>query len=182
MPSFERLVEEYGERAFQYAYRLTGNVDDAKDLVQEVFCRALRNWRGYDDSQPVENWFFTILRNLYLDGVRRLERRPTVSLDAPAEDGEPGSDGYDEIAENRADRVLEALEREESAVTVRAALKRLKPEHRAVLTLADVEGFAYEKIARVLRCPVGTVRSRVSRARNALKAVLTEEALAGDRD
>lgn len=175
--TIERLVQEYGERAFQFAYRLTGNVGEAKELTQEAFYRALKNWESYDHSQPVDHWFFTILRNLFLDGLKRFDKTNVLSLDMPAEDAE---EDYAEILEERSDRILETLEREESGKKVREALERLTAEHRAVLTLADLEGLPYEDIAKVIRCPVGTVRSRVSRARNALKRQLLQEA--GIRD
>ena len=75
---FEGFVREYGERAFQFAYRLTGNVEDAKDLVQDAFHRALRSWDRYDPSRPLDAWFFTILRHLYFDSRKRAGRRKTV--------------------------------------------------------------------------------------------------------
>lgn len=180
MPSFERLVADYGERAFQLAFHLTGNVEDARDLVQEVFYKALRGWREFDASRPVESWLFTILRNVYLDGLRRSARREFVSLDEPVE--EDGDRVCETLAQPGADALLEALEREESGRAVRVALKRLVPEQRAVLCLADMDGLSYAEVAEVLDCPVGTVRSRISRARTALKALLEGEAIAGDRD
>ena len=179
MSGIERLVKDYGERAFQFAFRLTGNADDARELVQESYYRVLRNWERYDTSQPLENWFFSILRHVFLDGLRKFDKQGNVaSLDAPVEDARDKS--YDEVLEDRADRVLEALERQESVRAVRDAMERLTAEHRGVLTLADLEGLSYEEISQVLDCPVGTVRSRVSRARLALKRVLLEEA--GIRD
>ena len=173
MSGIERLVQDYGERAFQFAYRLTGNADEARELVQEAFYRVLRNWERYDQSQPLENWFFSILRHVFLDGLRKFEKGNLVSLDVAVEAAEKG---YDEVVEDRADRVLEALERQESVRQVRQAMDRLTADHRGVLTLADLEGLSYEEIGRVLDCPVGTVRSRVSRARLALKSLLLEEA------
>lgn len=176
---FERLVGEYGEKAFQLAYGLTGSVEEARELVQEAFCRAFERWDSYDRSQPVKNWFYTILRHLFVDGVRRVERESVVSLDEaqPHEDGgpDPGHGALADALEDRSDRLLEALEREESGSRVRDAFSSLTREHRAVLTLADLDGLSYEDIAKVIRCPVGTVRSRVSRARNALKRLLLEE-------
>ncbi|MBI4347152.1 MAG: sigma-70 family RNA polymerase sigma factor [Elusimicrobia bacterium] len=170
---FERLVGEYGEKAFQFAYGLTGSADEARELVQAAFCRAFEHWDSYDRSQPVRNWLYTILRHLFLDRVRRAEREGVVlSLDEPGpeEDGELA-----DVLEDRSDRVLEALEREESGSRVRDAFRSLARGHREVLTLADLDGLSYEDIAKVIRCPIGTVRSRVNRARGALKRRLLEE-------
>ncbi len=171
-PGFESLVGEYGERAFQFAYRLTNNVEDARELVQEAFCRAFSRWESYDRALPIQNWFFAILRHVFLDGLKRFDASNLLSLDEPEEESK---EDYAEILEDRSDRLLETLEREESGRKVREALLRLSREHRAVLMLADVEGMSYEDIAKVLHCPVGTVRSRVSRARNALKKRLVRE-------
>jgi RNA polymerase sigma-70 factor (ECF subfamily) len=143
-PGIERLVEEYGERAYQFAFRMTNSQEQARELVQEAFYRVLRNWERYDRSQPLDHWFFSILRHLFVDGVRRFEKLNVVSIDAPAEEsGQP----YDEILEDQAERLLERLEREESGTAVRRALERLTAEHRAVLMLADVEGLSYEQIS-----------------------------------
>lgn len=169
---FESLVGEYGEKTFRLAYSLTGSAEEARELVQEAFCRAFEHWDSYDRSQNVRNWLYTILRHLFLDRVRRAEREGLVSLDEPS----PEEDG--DIAgtlEDRSERLLESLEREESGSRVRDAFRGLTREHRVVLTLADLDGLSYEDIARVLRCPIGTVRSRVNRARNALKRLLLEE-------
>ncbi|MBI5201108.1 MAG: RNA polymerase sigma factor [Elusimicrobia bacterium] len=168
-PAFESLVTEYGERAYQFAYRLTNNIEEARELVQEAYCRALSRWGKYDTAMPLENWFFAILRNVFLDGLRKYEAEHVLSLNEADEDSQ--SD-YAEILEDRSERLLEALEREESGKTVRSAMDRLSKEHRAVLSLADVEGLSYEEIGKVLGCPVGTVRSRVARARAALKRKL----------
>lgn len=173
----ERFIAEYSERAYQCAYHFCGNADEAKELVQEAFFRAIRRWEQYDASQPLENWFLTILRNLYYDGLKRFERRGVVSLDAPrdAEAGDEGEAFGDVMADEREGELLARLEREESAQDVRAALEALSPEHRAILTLCDVQGLGYHELTQVLDCPLGTVRSRLSRARSALKRKLLEQ-------
>src|SRR5688572_4007653 len=95
----ERFIESYGERGYQFAYALCGNAEDAKELVQEAFTRLLRKRELYDESQPIENWFLGILRNVYYDSVKRYERKNVVSLDAEL----PGSDATlgDTIADGR---------------------------------------------------------------------------------
>ncbi|MFH2203214.1 MAG: sigma-70 family RNA polymerase sigma factor [Elusimicrobiota bacterium] len=180
-PQFDKFVEEYGERAFQFSYRLTGNIEDAKDLVQEAFFRVLRSWDRYDASRALDSWFFTILRNVFLDGRKRYERRNVLSLERAVRgeaDGEQLT--YEDLIPEEDGRVLETLERAEAAETVRRALDSLAYDHRVALTLCDMEGLCYEEISRVLDVPVGTVRSRISRARIALRRVLAAERFAAD--
>ena len=170
----ERFVEQYADKGYQFAFHLCGNPEDAKELVQEAFVRVIAKWETYNSEQPLENWFLSILRNLYFDGLRRYERRRAVSLDAPVPDHE-GESFADLLVDTREEGLLGRLERQEASCQVQRALAALSPEHRAILTLIDVDGLGYEQVTEVLDCPLGTVRSRISRARDALKrALLTQ--------
>lgn len=170
----EGLIRDYGERAFKFAHRLTGNVEEAKDLVQEAYRKVLSRWETFDPDEPLENWFFTILRHLFLDGARRAKGRMVLSFDAAVGgDEEEPMTVADAVAGPEA--LLEALEREESAEAVRRALAALSPVQRATVMLCDGEGMSYEEIARVLDCPPGTVRSRLSRARIVLRGLIEKE-------
>ncbi|MCX5794093.1 MAG: RNA polymerase sigma factor [Elusimicrobia bacterium] len=173
----ERLVEEHSERGYQFAYGLCGNSEEAKELVQEAFYRVFRSWDRYDRSQPLETWFLTILRNIYVDSVRSCEHRFGVRLDAAlAPEQGDGATLADSLADTKEEAVLERLTRESQLAEVRQALDSLTMEHKAILTLFDVDGLGYEQIAEALDCPLGTVRSRLSRARRALKrAILKSE-------
>lgn len=166
--SLEQLVQDYGDRAFQFAYRLSGNIDEAKDLVQEAFYRAARSWHRYDPARPFDAWFFTILRRLFLDSKKRYARKHVVSLDA-AIAGEDSAT-YADLVSDRRQGILEQLERKETAGLVRDTLSGLSEDHRAVLTLCDMEGMKYDEIARTLGVPTGTIRSRISRARRTFRA------------
>ncbi len=168
----ERFVDEYGDHAYGFAYSLCGNETDARELVQEAFVRIFDRADRYDSSKSLESWFMTILKNLFLDGRRRWERKNGVSLDVPV--GESGLTVADAIADERETALLERLEREEETARVRGALDGLTPDFRAVLTLVDVDGIGYDRAAEVLGWPVGTVRSRLSRARTALRTRLLE--------
>jgi len=172
--AFERFVRELGGRAFQFAYRLTGNVDEAKDLVQEAFFRMLRSWDRYDASRPMEAWFFRILRNIFLDVRKRYENRNKVSLDAPAESVAEEAPAYGEIIPFPETAVIEVLERREAAGLVWEVLGAMSCEYRAVLTLCDMQAMSYSEISQVLGIPEGTVRSRLSRARKEFRRRMTE--------
>lgn len=174
--SFEAFVRDYGERAFQFAYRLSGNVEEAKELVQEAYYRVLRSWQRYDQKRSLDAWFFTILRNVFLDGRKRYERRHAVSMERPVlgASGEEAAVLGDLLpAEDEA--VLRRLERAETAAAVHAALDSLPYDHRVVLTLCDMEAMSYEEISQVLDVPVGTVRSRLSRARIAFRRLISQD-------
>jgi RNA polymerase sigma-70 factor (ECF subfamily) len=164
--NFERLVREHGDRAYRFALRLAGNEADARDLVQESFARAFRSREAYDAGRPFEAWLLRMLRNVYLDGVRRYERRHGVSLDAaPAEEGDTFAallpDGRPDPSQE-----LDARDRDRA---VRRALGSLPLIYRTAVVLNDIEGLTYEQIARVMDCPVGTVRSRIFQGRTLLR-------------
>jgi len=168
------LLQTCGERAFRFAVGLTGNIEDAKDLVQEAFCRLLQRWERFDPSRPLEHWLFSVLRRLCVDRERGWQRRRFVSLDGfgidlplGAEDEELPLDAERIAAEEEGP--LERLERQESADWIRCALSGLRPDLRAILELCDVEGMSYQEISRLVGCPIGTVRSRLSRARVAVR-------------
>lgn len=168
----ERFIEDYAEKGYQAAYHLCGNVEDAKELVQDAFVKLIRTWERYDEEQPLENYFLTIMRNLYFDGLKRYEKRHCVSLDVPAGESEDSMTYAESLPDEREEQLIVALERREEAALVAAALADLVPEHRAILTMVDMQDLTYEKVAEVVDCPLGTVRSRVSRARAAFKKAL----------
>ena len=169
----ERFVESYGDHAYSFAYSLCGNEVDAHELVQDAFVKIFDRADRFDDAQSLESWYMTVLKNLFLDGRRRWERRNGFSLDAPV--GEFGSlTVADCVADEREEAALTRLERAETSKAVRRALAKLSPEARAILTMVDIEGRGYEEAAKVLDCPLGTVRSRISRARDALRERLLD--------
>lgn len=162
----EKFIEEYGDRGYQFALHLCGNAEEAKELVQEAFFRLIRRAEVYDDSQPFENWFIRVLRNIYFDGLKRCDRRLAVSLDMPI-DAE-GLSLADALADGSLP-MLEQLERDKYGREVNEAFDAVPPEQRAVLALSDVQGLNYEQISEALDCPLGTVKSRLYRGRAAFR-------------
>lgn len=150
-----RCVEDYIPRLYGYAVSLSGDQHDAHDLVQETALKALKANRIPDDEPAFRAWLFVILRNAWLDQIRRRGRRPEI----PGE----GED-YENIGGEtwlHDDSLI-------STLTVKLSLARLSADHRDVLGLVDVSGFSYTEAAGILGIPAGTVMSRVARARNAL--------------
>jgi len=168
---WEKLIDAHADRAYTFALGLSGNEEDAKELVQDAFARAMERIGSHDPGQPFESWFLTILKHLYLDGKKRYERRHGQSLDAPI-DAE-GLTVADAVSDGRETSPLDGLLAEERRKLVRRAMRALTPDARAVLLMIDLDGLGYEETARALGCPLNTVRSRIVRARAALKERLS---------
>lgn len=162
------FVRDKGRKAFNIAYKLSGDLDESRDLVQETCYRVLWNWKKYDARRPLDAWFFGILRNVFADSRRRHMKR-TASLDA-LDDREDGcAIAHGGRSFGLQSEVLEHLERKELADTVRNAVKRLGPSQRRALTLRSFERRSYAEVAFAEGIPIGTVRSRLFRAREALR-------------
>jgi len=150
-----RRIEDYVPRLYGYAFSLSGDVHDSHDLVQETVVKALKSARVPEDEPAYRAWLFTILRNSWFDIVRRRSRR----LEVVGVDADYAAVGASVWAHD--DSLI-------SALTVKLCLTKLSPAHREVLGLVDVSGFSYGEAAEILAVPVGTVTSRVARARNAM--------------
>jgi RNA polymerase sigma-70 factor (ECF subfamily) len=165
--AFDRLVAEHYVMVYNTAYRILGNPDQAEDATIEAFSRAYRSLDRFRGESAFSTWLYRIVTNVCLDYLRGTQ--PAVpSLDEGwGEDGELAREVPDET-DNPA---RTALQRRRQAV-VHQALQRLSGDHRAVLALYDLHGFSYEEVSAILGVPVGTVKSRLNRARHALKKEL----------
>ena len=160
LPSWSELVEQHADGVYRLALRLTGNPHDAEDLTQETFMRVFRSLKNYQPG-TFEGWLHRITTNLFLDLVRR---RSTIYMEALPEDYEPSAEGTRTPEEHYLDNHMDpALE---------AALDALSPDFRVAIVLCDVVGMSYDEIADTLGVKMGTVRSRIHRARQQLRASL----------
>ena len=164
---WETLIEAHADKAYSFALGLCGNSEDAKELVQESFTKAMERIDRHDETQPFEAWFLTLLKHLYVDGTRLYEKRVNQDLDKVI--GPYGMTVADSVGDGRDASLLVGMEREELAKLVRRALRALTPDARAVLLMVDLDGRKYEEVAKVMDCPLNTVRSRIVRARIALR-------------
>ena len=166
--AFELLAQDEERALYRHAARIVGAGPDAEDVVQDALLSAWKSLASFEGTS-FRAWVFRIVTNRALDRLRSRRRRPELPLDPPAEDDdavgwvEPAAPGA-ELADLAADR--EALR------VVEEALATLPAEQRAVLLLRDVEGFAYEEIAVITGVEIGTVKSRIHRARVAVRNVL----------
>ncbi len=165
--AFGQLVTKYQDRLYNTLVHVAGNAEDARDVVQEALVQAFVKLDSFQGASAFYTWLYRIAFNVAISHRRR--RRPAVSVEHAREVG-----GEEPIDTTEAP--TERLEREERARQVHQALGQLSEEHRDVLVLREMEGFCYETIAQVLELPIGTVRSRLHRARlqlhEQLKAML----------
>lgn len=168
----ERFVEEYGDRAYGFAYGLCGSEPEARELTQEAFVKIFERADQFDETRSLETWFLTVLKNVFRDSLRRWDRRGKVALDAPI--GDDGMTVADALGDEREEALLDRLERQENAARLHQALATLPPLSRGIIALIDMEGLGYEEAAQALDLPLGTVRSRINRARETLRRRLLE--------
>lgn len=170
--AFEQLVTVYQDRIYGLTFHLTGNHADAQDLAQEAFVKAYYAIKGFRNEADFGTWLHRITVNVWINIKRR--QRPTVSLDEPV-NTQNGGEVQRELAAT-VDTPEEAAERRELRDRIREALMELSAEHRAVLVLREMQGYTYDEIAEILDCSLGTVKSRISRARLALRDKLKGQA------
>lgn len=180
LSAFEELVRIHQNRVYALCLQLSGNRDDAQDLAQEAFIRAYRALGSFRNEADFGTWLHRIAVNVCLNSRRKNGGRQTVSLDEPYQ-GEDGSEIRHEVAGEAGDP-LRALEEKEFRGLVRTALKSLSGEQRAVLVLREIEGYSYEEVSRMLGCSLGTVKSRLSRAREVMRRRMTELAREAGED
>ena len=161
--AFGQLVLKYQDRLFNTIFHVVGHAEDARDIVQEAMVQAFLKLDSFRRHSAFYTWLYRIAFNVAMTHQRR--RRPTVSVERMREtcNREPPND-EETPAEN--------VERNECRLQVRQAIAQLAEEYRAVLVLREIDGCCYDRIAEVLDLPVGTVRSRLHRARLQLKETL----------
>lgn len=168
MEEAARIVELYTPKAYSIAYRLTGDRQQAWDLVQGAMLKVLRSYGTYDPTYAVEQWLYRIVRNLFVDRLRAEARRREQSLDYAPEEGRA-------LAETLADPAPgpeTLMARKSTKDAVQAALDSLPVEQRMAVALVDLEGYSYEEAARMLEIPASTLGVRVFRGRKSLKESL----------
>jgi RNA polymerase sigma-70 factor (ECF subfamily) len=166
--AFGALVGRYQDRLYNTVFRLVDNAEDALDVVQEAFLHAYQSLESFKGDSQFFTWLYRIAVNTAISHKRK--RRIVVRLDG--RNGEAGLEPLDPSEDNRPGHALEQAEQEQR---VHRALARLSPEHKAVLVMKELEGQKYEEIAEALGVPIGTVRSRLHRARLELRELLEQE-------
>ncbi|MCB6365846.1 sigma-70 family RNA polymerase sigma factor [Intestinibacillus massiliensis] len=165
--AFEELVTAYERRVFALALRSCGNEHDARDIVQEVFLRVYRSLESFRGDSGFSTWIYRITMNICVDFARRGAAAPQLTA-LEEEDGSPRP-LPDMAPAHQPEAAAEASALRDE---IQAALGELSEEHRTIVLLRDVSGLTYDEIARTLQLTEGTVKSRLARARRALREIL----------
>jgi RNA polymerase sigma-70 factor (ECF subfamily) len=170
MAAFSRLVVKYQDRILNTCWRLIGDLDDARDLTQEAFLRAMQSINSFQYKASFYTWLFRIAVNLSISHRRKSARQAKLSLHQTegSESHHQASDLVDRMAsdEPEPNRKVSARETQDQ---VARALDELEDAHRILIVLRDIENFDYQQISEILSLPVGTVKSRIHRARMSLR-------------
>ncbi|MGE5632629.1 MAG: sigma-70 family RNA polymerase sigma factor [Caulobacteraceae bacterium] len=164
--SFELLISSYDKKAYNIALRMMGNEEDAKDMAQEALIRVFKAVKDFKEQSSFSTWLYRIVTNVCLDELRRRKKEKTVSLENTVE-----TDSGEMRLEVCSDKETpeNVYERLEQRQLIKDAIKELNEEYRSVIILRDIQGFSYEEISSMLDCSLGTIKSRINRARSALR-------------
>jgi len=173
---FQALAEEHLDGLFGAALRLTRNRTRAEDLLQETFLRAWRSFRTFKPGTNARAWLYKILMNAYIDGYRKTTREPEIADHEDVDEFYLYTKVQESDDFRRAGNPEEVLLARLMDADVKGALDSLPDTFRQVVVLADIEGFSYKEIADILGIPIGTVMSRLHRARRQLQVKLWEYA------
>jgi RNA polymerase sigma-70 factor (ECF subfamily) len=173
--TFEDLALPLLPALYNVASWLSQNATDAEDLVQETFLKALRGFDSFEPGSNFKAWIFRILRNTYLTSRSGLHARRTVSLEEELQETDAGPGLYPEGAIDRLTPELDLI-RLSNRAALESAMEQLPPPLLEVVLLCDVEEMKYKEIATVLDIPIGTVMSRIARARASLRKLLDADA------
>ncbi len=167
--AFDRLISKYQRRVYTFAYRLTGNAEDAADVAADVFVRLYTSLGSFRGQSSFVTWLFRVVTNIYLDSRKRKRVRQTQSLDEVIELEESSVQRqYDDDSPTP----HEIAEGKERTAALQQAIASLPEYQRVMIVMYHVDGMAYEEIAEALEMPIGTVKSRLNRARMALRRKL----------
>ena len=164
--AFGMLIENHERFVYNIVYRITGNFEDARDVSQEAFIKAFKNFSSYDESSAFSTWIYRIAVNTAIDHVRKKKRENNVSLEDYI---------TDEKGENHKSSVEEKIVSDERMSDIIKALNALDEDFKTVVVLRDIEGMEYSQISEIIGCPEGTVKSRLSRARGKLRQIINKD-------
>ena len=164
--AFELLISSYDKRAYNIAYRVMGNEEDAKDMAQEALLRVFKSVKDFKGQSSFSTWLYRIVTNVCLDELRRRKNDKHISMDSTirTENGEL----HMELCSDK-ETPESVYERVEQRELIKNAIRELNDEYRSVIVLRDIQGFSYDEISNMLDCSLGTVKSRINRARTMLR-------------
>jgi len=170
---FRDVYEQYKDRVYNVCYRITGSPTDALDAAQETFGILFRKISGFRFEAKFSSWVYRIAVNASIDLKRRASRRWVASLDNLRETDDAGEKGHLDLRDDSVEGPQAAASRHELEEEVQKAIGRLSDKMRAIIVLRYLEGLSYDEIAETLQISLGTVKSRLARAHQALDRELT---------
>jgi len=179
MSAFEKILDKYEGKIYNMAYRMLGDVQDAEDAAQEAFMKAYASLDGFRGESSFSTWLYRIAKNVCLDEIRRRQRKPVYHLDEPVKT--PTGEMQRQLPDD-APSPDEVVVEYEKRTAVEEALKKLTPHHRTAIILRDIQGLSYNEMADILDVKLGTVKSRLYRARSSMRDVLREMELFREPD
>ncbi|MFZ5989212.1 MAG: RNA polymerase sigma factor [Bacillota bacterium] len=170
--AFEQLIQACQKKVFNIALRMLGNYDDASELAQEVFLKAYKSIKKFKGDSLFSTWIYKVTTNVCLDEIRKRKNKKVVSLD---EDIEYDGSEIKRQIKDESPGPEAAAESNEIKNVVNESIGVLPDDYKTVIVLRDIQGFSYDEISQIIKCPEGTVKSRINRARQALKKILKEK-------
>lgn len=171
LAAFEELVRMYQKQIYNLGYRMMGNEEDASDITQEAFLKAYKSIKKFNAKSSFGTWIYRIAVNVCIDELRKRKKTklyPIVHNDDLDEKGHKLVVDTNDLPEER-------MEKRETRKKVRQAINRLPEDHRAVIVLRDIQERSYQEIADILGLNIGTVKSRINRARSSLKEEIQKQ-------
>jgi RNA polymerase sigma-70 factor (ECF subfamily) len=171
IPSFEALILQYEKLIFNIAYRMFGNPEDARDLSQEALIKIYKNIDKCTDIRHFKSWIYTVTGNACIDELRKRKGKTAISIDEQLELSEGSVQKQLRSAD---DTPEEGYLNKELGETLQKAIGKLTPDKRRLVILRDVQGLSYQELSEFTNTSMGTVKSKLARARSDLKDILTK--------
>ena len=171
---FERMMRPHLEQLYRVAYRFTGSPHDAEDLVQDLLIKIYPRREELKKVEKLRPWLVRVMYNLFIDNQRRHSRSP-VHLAVDNNENDEGLGPLEQITACESTNPETASVRDSDIHQLQAALSHLSDDHRLVLSLHDIEGYTLEEMTGIVGCPIGTLKSRLHRARARLRELLEDE-------
>ncbi|SDK23572.1 RNA polymerase sigma factor [Natronincola ferrireducens] len=167
--SFELLIKAYQQRAFNIAYRILGNLEDANDVTQEALLKVYRSIHNFKGNSSFSTWLYSIVNNVCIDFLRKNKKAKVLYIDNQYQE-----EGYQREIPDEINTPECLFEKKEVKKMIHDAINQLNHEQRTIIVLRDIQGFSYQEIAEILNVSVGTVKSRINRGRSNLKLLINE--------
>jgi RNA polymerase sigma-70 factor, ECF subfamily len=167
--AFEKLLLSYEKKIFNIAYRISGNREDAYDIAQEVCIKIFKNINSFMGNSSFGTWVYRITSNVCIDEMRKKKKTKSLTIFSNF------NDEFEVPVQDKGKLPDEIIENKEMAELIKDCISQLPPEHKMIIILRDINGYSYEEISTILAINLGTVKSRLSRARNLLKDKLKKK-------